>query len=243
VSKFDTAAIYKVRDSLEAGFGSARSLEDAAQRLCRGVYDAFSSTVVMARVYVVARHADLPPSVSDVADALATSKGLNRLSPETPVMTLTGTRGALPAWNDRHTSAGHQAIPLASSAFVSQIPMVAALLSEMGLGLGWIDQRDLGFVEKHMGNLMGLFFVPDAASQLDSQGRKIIPAQDFVKQHGVRSVFGLGSSLGSGLFMALIVFTNTTLHKEDGERFTPLLSCLKRAAASLVQQKKIFSGP
>ncbi|MFH0940065.1 MAG: hypothetical protein V1899_12410 [Planctomycetota bacterium] len=43
---------------------------------------------------------------------------------ETLVLSLMGTRGDEPAWNDRRSSAGHIGIPLASADFINKIPMM-----------------------------------------------------------------------------------------------------------------------
>src|SRR5512144_2112177 len=97
-------------------------------------------------------------------------------------------------WNDRRNSQGHVGIPLATSDFIEAIPMMSRLLKELGMGLDWIDSNDTSMVARALGSSSGLFYVPDAALEIDAKGRKVIAGQDFVKTHGVKTVFGMGGA-------------------------------------------------
>ncbi len=52
---------------------------------------------------------------------------------EVPCLTLLGSAGDEPTWNDARRSAGHRAIPLISKEMVSQAPMISSLLQQLGV--------------------------------------------------------------------------------------------------------------
>src|SRR6202022_3959019 len=85
-------------------------------------------SIVLARVLGRVPYSRLPVAESCAANAAA---GGVALFPSTDVLTLLGTSGAQPAWNDRHRSRAHLAIPLVSRAHVDGIPMVSRLLSDL----------------------------------------------------------------------------------------------------------------
>ena len=56
------------------------------------------------------------------------------------------------------------------------------------------------------------FFVPDAATSHDEAGRLLIPAQDFVRRYGVRTVIGVGGQFaGSGMILVCVFFNRGRL--------------------------------
>ena len=121
--------------------------------------------------------------------------------------------------------------------------MMSRLLEEVGLGLDWISRRDTDIVVRARGGLSGVFYVPDASTAIDSQGRKIIAAQDFVSANGVRSVFGLaGGYATSPTFVTLIVFASEKLEKVQAELFAPVLNTFKGNTGSLASSGAIFSA-
>jgi len=144
-------------------------------------------------------------------------------------------------WNSRHDSQGHVGIPLASADFVDSIPMVSRLLKELGVDLDWLNQNDTDIVRKKMGNMSGLFYVQDASTAVDAQGRKIIAAQDFVGAFGVKTVFGMGISYDEGTMLVVILFTNENLAESATEPFAKMADNFKRLTVPFAQQKKIFS--
>lgn len=231
-----------MKKKMEQALAGVGHLDAAAQAAMTSLREQLGAALVLARLYVVMPARMLNRPLYGWAADVARSKGLgDSLSEDTPTLTLLGTAGAEPEWNSRATSAGHRAVPLLSSAFVAQVPMVTALLHELGLGLSWLDQGSMAFVEKHLGNLMGMFFVPDAATTRDSEGRLIIPAQDFVAAHNVKTVFGLGSSYVGGALAVMIFFTTETLTKAHAERLSLFMSAFKAKTAGLLRKQTVFS--
>lgn len=121
-------------------------------------------------------------------------------------LTLLGTAGDAPAWNDRAQSVGHRAIPLPTEEFVERLPMVARLITQLGLELGVVvdpPQGSRALELSHRAN--DVFHVADAA------GSPYLPAQDFVVEHGVVSAVGFGGLMLSGDFFAVVLFAKVPI--------------------------------
>jgi hypothetical protein len=228
---------------LRQGLADAASLEEAAQRFCLALQRDFAPSLVRASTYVAMPLYRLGPRERDFATALAQREGAGaKLRDETLVLTLLGTAGVEPAWSDRRQSRGHVALPLVESRFVASVPMVASLLQALGLKLEWFDApraRDV-FTRRLVGGFNGLFHVPDARTARDAEGRLVIPAQDFVEAHGVRTVFGIGGSYLNGWITATVLFTRDSVRVAQAEAFTPLASAFKLATMHHVAEGRLF---
>ncbi len=195
------------------------TVEQAAQELSQTLYREFRESVVLARTYLTVPFGGLPASNQKFVRELAATVDSSLLKDTTPVLTLAGTAGTQADWNDRRKSVGHVGIPLLSAAFVESIPMVARLMNEMGLGMSWIEDGDTSLLEKVL--MSRMFYVPNASDAKDTKGRKVIPAQDFVKANNVKTVFGVGGSfIGSKTLVVLIIFANETVPKDVAQWFS-----------------------
>ena len=224
--------------------GNVASLEEAAALVAQTLHERFIAGTVLARVYAVLPYRAIEPSLAAFVDAIATKTGeTDSIRPDTPVLTLLGTHGAEPAWCDRRTSVGHQAIPLVSAAFVQNIPMVARLLKELGVDLAWLDASPEMNARKLLGGFNGVFYVDDAQSVRDAQGRLVIPAQDFVADRGVKTVFGMGGFYPDGTLLAIIVFASEHLKRAQVEPLTGLISMLKGETFGVVRSRRFFRQP
>ena len=205
------------------------SFEEAAQRYTAAIYEELKDSIVLIRVFVTIPYGNLPAENKAFVDKLAASKGVSQLvNDQTPVLSLLGTSGVEPAWNDRKRSQGHVGIPLVSVDFIDAIPMMSRLLRQLGLGLEWIDKEDTKLVTQTTGRAKGVFWVPDAVTEVDQQVRKIIAAQDFVATYGVKSVFGFGGGyIGTRTFYVAIIFLREAIEKNQAEQFAALMSHFK----------------
>lgn len=219
------------------------TLAGAAQRLTEIYYDVYQESVVLVRLFATVPFAGAPDPIRSFASNLATSKGITEpLRGDVPLLCLMGTRGVEKAWGDRRESAGHVAIPLVSSVFVEAIPMMLRVMEDLGVTPALFDLADTNIITKTMGTTTRLFYVPDARTTVDKQGRKIIAAQDFVTKYNVKTVFGFGAGYITGkTFFILIVFSRENLDKDQAERFTPLAGPFKIATFSMVSQGRIFA--
>jgi hypothetical protein len=242
ISDVDSTSLAPLLDEVQEQMQGCSTLEQAAQRVTHVLYEAFTESVVLARVYATVPFGQLPETNRTFVTNLAAS---NEIAPlvgiDTLILSLLGTRGLQPEWNDRRKSEGHAGIPLASAAFVEKIPMVSRLLKEVGLDLDWIDNRDTDAISKILGGVSGIFYVQDAAQATDNQGRKIIPAQDFVEANDVKTVFGLaGGYAASTTFVTIIVFCRETLDKPQAELFSPLINAFITNTIFLASAGAVF---
>ena len=219
-----------------------RSLASAAQALADAVYTAFEESLVLVRVFATVPFGQIPREDQPFVRTLMRQRGVERLlTVETPVLSLLGTKGARPEWNDRMLSRGHLGIPLASAGFVDAIPMIARLLSAFGLSVVGVEGGGARIVRGQVGNLSGMFYVADARIEKDDHGRLVISAQEFVEEHGVRTVFGFGGAyMLERSYVAVILFAREHVETETARQLAPLSSALKAATMRLVDQGAFF---
>lgn len=199
-------------------------------------------TIVLARVFVVTHMSTLPGPERDIATDTARTLALgDALSESTPILALLGSAGQESSWNSRETSYGHRSVPLAGT-LVESTPMIAALLSSLDVDLGAF-RADPGVQIRAMtGNLNKRFFVPDARTATDAQGRHIIAAQDFVARYGVRTVFGMGGGFVNGMLTVVMLFTSELLQAGEVDRLASFIGTFKMGTSTLAQRGAIFSS-
>jgi hypothetical protein len=243
IGRTTPSSITDLWTAVEPTIRAATRLEDAAQVLVDAVCQRFEESVVLARMFVTVPYDSLPPSnrhfVKQQAERSAAAGDLRTV---TPVLSLIGTCGQEPSWNDRRQSNSHVGIPLISSAFVDAVPMISRLLKELGIPLDWVDSQDSTMIEKTMGRSAGLFFVGDATEATDHRGRKIITAQHFVETYGVKAVFGIGGAYVGGQIVVLVVFCRDDVPQDAAESFLALTALFKNKTAGLVGDGKVFDG-
>jgi hypothetical protein len=235
------ASLPRLRSQLGARLDGAGSLEEAAQRFAALFHETYPVSVALARVYFTVAHVDLPALDRAFVAALLATADVLAIAEQTAVLSLVGTSGAEPAWCDRRRSRGHLAIPLVDAAFVEAIPMLARLLTELGVDIASLSLGGGAVARRLLGGFNGLFYVPDARDALDVRGRQIIPAQDFVALHRIRTVFGMGGAYMRGTLVTAIVFSRESLDRPSAERLATLVSDFKLATEPLVSAGKIYA--
>jgi hypothetical protein len=243
--RLSTATPGQIRDHVKytrSCVKDCRSLADAAQALAETVFSGFEDSLALVRVFATVPFDVLPGANQEFVRASMRERGVEPLlAHDTPVLTLMGTKGTRPEWNDRMLSRGHLGIPLVSTEFVGGIPMIARLLSEFGLVIVGMDGGGSRIVRNKVGNLAGMFYVADARSEKDEQGRLVISAQDFVEEHGVRTVFGFGGAyMLERSYVAVILFAREAVDPERARELAPLSSALKAATMRLVDHGRFF---
>ena len=242
IEQATASTITELWTKVESRVKQSKSLEEAAQALATALHTQFQESVVLARVYFTVPFGALPATNKAFVQKLAESaEAASDLKATTPVLSLIGTAGQEVDWNDRRKSKDHVGIPLTSSAFVDAIPMISRLLKELGVPLDWVDTQDAEIVKK-MDRAAGLFFVENAAEATDHQGRKIIPTQDFVSGHNVKTVFGVGGGYAGGQIVVVVAFCRDLIPRASAERFVALRDAFKGNTSSLVETAKVFSA-
>ncbi len=232
-----------LQDKIAAQVSQFPSLEEAAQCYMTILYEELYDSIVLARLFIMIPFGNLPKENQEFAMNLARSAAINeRIEDQTMVLSLLASRGAKPEWNDRRHSKDHKGIPMISSDYIDRIPMMSRLLKQLGAGIDWIDNNDTELVAKSFENISGVFYVRDAQSEVDQQGRKIIAAQDFVTTHSIKTVFGIGGCyLGTSLFFSTIIFVREYLDRSIVERFMLQANKFKTATFQIAHEGKIFT--
>ena len=221
----------ELKQSLKEALKPCTSFEMAAQESINILYREFEDSVKLARLYATTTTNNLPAELRRVVSTLGEAQ------PNDQMLVLFGTRGVLPDWNTRQGSRGHAVIPLLSSSFIQSLPMLAGLFTSLGVNLGQFDTRATSKGESLWGGLASIFYVKDAATERDHLGRLLIPSQDFVAAHQIKTVFGVGSSYISGQFMTTLFFCHETIPREQIEQFVGLVSVIKLSTHSLISGK------
>ena len=223
---------------LAAGF-----LEEGAQALAVALFGHFEESVVLARVFVTVPFAELPKTNQQFVRGLVEStEAVADLKQTTPVLSLIGTYGQEEDWRDRRRSKGHVGIPMISSSFVGAILMISRLLKELGVPVDWVDSHDSEMIVNTIGSATGLFFVENAATATDAEGRNIIVARDFVSNYEVKSVFGIGGAYSTGQIAVIVTFCRIQLPRSVTERFLALAAFFIGKTTGIVERGRIFSG-
>lgn len=239
----DMEQLLRWLDTLEPELARAQSLQEAAQRLTRYIYEQFHESLALVRLFATVPHGRLPARDRYFVEQLATAHGQRALlRPGTPVLSLLGTSGSLPEWNERYASRGHLGLPLVSPSFVDSIPMVSRLLKDLGLPLHWLVAGE-GHLrgEQSLGRLLGTFYVREAQGAVDEQGRQIISSTQFIQEHGVRTVFGMGGGyVAHESVLVAIFFSRERLERHQVEPLSALVSMLKSATTELVAAQRLY---
>jgi hypothetical protein len=225
------------------GAADCTTLEQVAKRAASAIFDPLQQGLSLVRVYVTVPFEKLPEANKKFVSGLAQKKGVVApLKDSTPVLSLMATRGTRPEWNDRKRSQGHIGIPLISAEFVRELPMVAGLMDSLDVGVVGGDKALRGFTSRATA-FAGLFYVPDAATAVDGAGRKLIPAQDFVKQEGIRTVFGAGGLfLSVDSFLAVLAFSREKVEQNVANQLPPLASAFAASTSHLFSRGTIFDA-
>ena len=204
----------------------ASSAQDVAQRIASYLYRQFGDQTgrqdcVLVRCFLTRSYRDLDPKSQDCARrALACGPG----SLDMTCLTLFGTAGERPEWNDRNRSRRYRSIPLADKQVLSQFPMVSQLLQQLGVDFTLKRQPKSDLLVEQTEHTLDIFHVAVA------KGSPFLPAQkEFVIPFGIESVLGFGGVFPSKEFFTVILFSRVRISRETAELFKPLALSVKSA--------------
>jgi len=226
LTSFGLGDMLKCSLRLRETASGAATLEASAQRICRFLYDELhgpdtKNACALVRCYKTHAFGSLEPDLQQFARSVLGSE-----PPRSTMkcLTLMATVGSSAAWNSRHLSRGHRAIPLPSPEIVEKAPMISQLIKELGLELSSVLQPSPDVVKELAGKKHGVFHVENAL------GSPYIPAQEeFVERHGIRSVLGFGGMLATGDLFAVILFATVHVPASAADRFKTLALDVKSA--------------
>ena len=211
-------------------------MEDVSSEVVRALNDSLrnpltgESNAALVRLFMTVPHHSLDSSRQQfVANTFPDLV----LDPDTRCLTLLGTVGDEAAWCTVDESEGHQAIPLMNAESVSEIPMIARLLSEFELDVEQVLRPgpDMMLEEESAG--FRFFHVEDAKDS------PFIPGQEFVTDKGIRSVLGFGGFLFTGHLFTVIVFSKVHISRETANLFRAVALGVRLAILPLVEERII----
>jgi hypothetical protein len=118
--------------------------------------------------------------------------------------------------------------------------MLARLMSDMGTGLDWVEKQGLHMVVRSVGQMARVLYVEDARKAVTSDGFMIVSDQDFVVQHGVKTVIALGGAYLDRTVVGIVLFTRELIPQDRVEKMLPLVHAFKTATMKDVMQARIF---
>jgi len=182
-------------------------MEQAANAIAGYLYhhlldkEAGGRALALARVFVTRPFEALGPDLRSFAAGHA---GLtNRELAGTTCLVLLASVGDEPAWNDRHCSRHHQAVPMGRAETRAKYPMLCQLADLLGLGPHARRSDDAR-----------LCHIPEARACHD-----VADQDGFVARYGIRSVLGFGAMLPSGLGFAVVLFSRTPVPDSSADAF------------------------
>lgn len=192
------------------------TLEDAAERAVEFFHrelldEQGAPACALVRFFKTHPYHDLPHDLQAVARAATPAVAS---LPDVRCLTLVATRGDEPAWNSRRTSLGHQVIPLISVEMVQQAPMIAQLITQLGLPIANVVRPSRALLLDQDQTSHNVFFVPQALGS-----PYIVAQEEFVTRYGIQSVLGFGGLLASGDLFAVILFSKVPISPDAADQF------------------------
>lgn len=222
---------FSLRDMAECGAGlrtlgrNATDLHGAMQEIARYLVHRFRTPgSTDSQCILVRGFSTRPFSHLDATERALAEAALGRAprSPGMKCLSLMGSAGLLPTWNDRTNSRRYRAIPLISEQFVGQFPMFSQLLKQFGVKIQPTLRPDSDLLVDWEERTHNVFYVPDA---VDSP---FVPVQrDFVLKYGVHSVLGFGGVLPSRELFAFILFSKARIPPSTADHFRTLALAVK----------------
>ena len=194
----------------------AATLNEAAERAVEFFYrelvdDAGQPACALVRFFKTHPYRDLDPELQELARVAAPDAA--RL-PDLRCLTLLATRGQEPEWNSPRTSRGHRIIPLTSVEMVQQAPMIAQLITQLGLPIAHVVRPSPALLLDQGEKTHSVFYVERAPGS-----PHIVAQETFVVPYGIESVLGFGGVLASGDLFATILFSKVPIPAESAEHF------------------------
>jgi hypothetical protein len=192
------------------------TFEDAGERAVEFFHrelvdDRGAPACALVRCFKTHAYGDLPADLQAVVRGSAPDAAQD---PDLRCLTLIASRGVEPEWNSRRASRGHRAIPLTSVEMVQQAPMIAQLITQLGVPIASVVRPSRTLMLDGGDAAHNVFFVPHA------KGSPHIVAQDsFVIPYGIESVLGFGGLLASGDLFAVIMFSRVPISADTADQF------------------------
>ncbi len=224
VKELTLTNIFELSQFIKDKFKELSSLEEIAKELTNTfcqvfITDSGESAFILSRFFKSCIYEELP---DDIKKHIQHNEGREKIPAKNRFLTLLGTSGDLKEWNCRKESKGHQALPLYDPRIVNDIPMLSALLSQIGFNISELANADKSIIIDKEEHEFGIFCVEEA------RGSKLIPKQaELVEPFGIKSVFGFGGHYKTNEIYAIIVFSREKISSEMAKLFLSLNPAVK----------------
>lgn len=221
------------------------SVDEIAQAFVDNIFECFQESLVLLRLFSSLPYSVLPPQDQQLVDKKAIDSGTSHLYWDTtPILTLLGTRGQKPEWNQRTTSQGFRCIPLVSSGYVASLSMLSMQFKTMNFDLALLDTWYTAIVANaHADEYTGMLYVNHAGMDKDELGRMVVPRQEFVTENNVKTALGFGSGYSDHpTIITLFAFANESLNKTAMEPFSALLQDYLSVSGVFLKSGRIFAN-
>jgi hypothetical protein len=237
VADFTLADMSQCGAALRKLGDGAESMEQVADKAVRYLYQQLAdkktgkNAFALVRLFKTHPYEQLEPGLQQFARQCM---GERPLFADLKCLTLLGTAGDQPAWNDRARSTQHKAIPLPSKEIVEQFPMITSLIRQFGIEVESLLEPKKDLLLDYAQRTYNVFHVLSAIES------PFIPAQaDFVIPFGIHSVLGFGGMLPSNNLFAVIMFSKIPIPRDTADLFKSLALTVKLAI--LPFEEKVFA--
>ena len=227
IKELTLANVFELSQILKERCKELSSLEEIAQELMNTfcqvfITDSGKSAFVLSRFFKSCIYEELP---DDIKIYIQHQEGKEEVPAQNKYLTLLGTSGDLEEWKCRKESKDHQVLPLYDYKTTNNIPMLSALINQIGFDIFEAVKHDKNIIinkinmEEHD---FGIFCVEEA------RGSKHIPKQaEFVEPFGIKSVIGFGGVYKTDNIYAIIVFSREKISSEKAKMFLSLNPSVK----------------
>ena len=169
-------------DTLRGVGSGASSMEDAANRLVKTLYENITDSATgqtanaLVRFYKTHPYDQLDAGLQEFARGLL---GSNPPRDDLHCLGVLGTVADIVEANSRAESKIHQAIPLASAEMVSGIPIIGPLVNQFGIDVGAVMRPDPMLIGDLSRKTFNTFYVPEAVGSPHMGRSKSIYSQQY----------------------------------------------------------------
>ena len=244
LGRCDADALLRCGTAARGAGAGHPTLESAARALVRCFHDELrvagpqgpTRACALVRCYKTHPYGSLPADLQRAASRLLEPG--ERPTPGMRCVALLASAGDESAWNSRHDTGGHAAIPLPTPESVGRWPMIAQLARDFGLEPADLVAPSPSAVRPRRGRNYGVFHVAEALHS------PVIPAQTaLVRRYGVRSVVGFGGTLSTGDLFAIVLFTRVLISPEVAEQFRELALHVKSSLFAFAERDVFDPAP
>ncbi|HEY9790180.1 MAG TPA: hypothetical protein V6D22_07270 [Candidatus Obscuribacterales bacterium] len=234
---------FSLQDMTECGMAlrklgaDAKSMEDVCHRTVKFLFDCLTSEKTEGKACALVRSYVTAPLGQLTAELQKSARTYKKdVAADARCLVLMGARGIKQEWSDARSSKNTLSIPLECPEMPKQLPMVAELVSQLGVAAEKPASSGAKFLASEKQRTFNVFYVPDATSPA-----AIPDQQGFVQPNNLKSVVGYGGVLPSGNLFTVIAFLRAPISHQAALAFRPFALNTKIALLPFDEPDLMFS--